>query len=93
MPSEPRKTTISWAASKETQQVKGGDPVPLLCTGEASPEVLHPDVESSIQERHKPVGTCLEKDHKNDPRDGTPLLRGQAERAGAVQLGEEKSLR
>ena len=31
--------------------------------------------------------------HKSDPRDGTPLLQGQAERAGAVQHGEEKALR
>ena len=29
---------------------------------------------------------------KTDPRDGTPLLRGQAERAGAVKPGEEKAL-
>jgi len=27
---------------------------------------------------------------KNDPSDGTPLLQGLAERAGAVQPGEEK---
>ena len=32
------------------------------------------------------------KYNKNDPRDGTSLLRGQAERAGAVQHGKEKSL-
>jgi len=30
---------------------------------------------------------------KNYPRDGTPLLRGQAERAGAVHPGEEKAPR
>ena len=35
------------------QQGKGNDPVPLLCTGEASPGELCPDME----------------DHKNDPRD------------------------
>jgi len=29
--------------------------------------------------------------HKNDSRDGTPLLQGQAERAGALQPGEEKA--
>ena len=29
-----------------------------------------------------------EEGHKSDPRDGTPLLQGQAERAGAVQPGE-----
>jgi len=32
-----------------------------------------------------------EEGHKNDPRDGTRLLRGHAERAGAVQPGEEKA--
>jgi len=51
------------------QQVEGGDPAPLLCAGETSPEVLHPDVESSVQESHTPVGTCLEEIHKNGPRD------------------------
>ena len=35
-------------------QGKGGDPAPLHCTGEVSPGVLHPDVESSVQERHGP---------------------------------------
>ena len=34
-----------------------------------------------------------EEGHKNDPRDGTPLLREQAERAGAVQPREKKGLR
>ena len=29
--------------------------------------------------------------HKNEPKDGTPLLQGQAERAGAVHLSEEKA--
>ena len=43
------------------QQGKRGDPAPLLCTGEASPGVLHPDVESSVQERHGPVGVHPEE--------------------------------
>ena len=30
------------------QQVKGGDPAPLLCAGEVSLGVLCPDVESSV---------------------------------------------
>ena len=42
-----------------------------LCAGETSPGVLHPDVESSVQERHGPVGANPEGGHKNDPRDGT----------------------
>ena len=75
------------------QQIEGGDPAPLLCTGEASPRILCPHVESSVPERHGPVVVCPEKGHKNDPRDGTPLLRGQAERGGAVQPGEEKAVR
>jgi len=41
---------------------------------------LCPDAESSVQERHRPVGSCPEG-HKNDPRGGTPLLQGQAEGA------------
>ena len=49
-------------------------------------------MESSVQERCGPAGVHPEEGHKNDPRDGTPLLRGQAERAGAVQPGEQKEL-
>ena len=37
-------------------------------------------------------GVCPEKGHKSDLRDGTPFLQGQAERAVAVQHGEEKVL-
>jgi len=75
------------------QQGKEGDPAPLLCSGEASPGILCPDVESSVQERHGPVGVCPEEGQKNDPRNGTPLLRGQAESTGADQPGEEKAVR
>ena len=73
------------------QQVKGGDPAPLLCSGEASPGVLCPDVESSVQERCGPVGVHPEEGHKNVPRDGTPPLLVEAERAGAVQPLEGKA--
>ena len=44
-----------------------------LCS-ETSPGVLHPDVESSAQERHGAVGVHPEEGHKNDPRAGTALL-------------------
>jgi len=56
-----------------------------LCSDETSPGVLHIDVQSSVQERHGPVGTCPEEGHKNDLRDGSPSLQGQAE---AVHHGE-----
>ena len=59
---------------KGDQQGKsGGDLVSLLCAGEVSPQVLHPDVESSVQERHRPVGACLEEGHGSNPRDGISL--------------------
>ena len=51
------------------QQVEGRDPVPLFCTGEASPGVLCPDAESSVQEGHEPAGACPEESHRNDPRE------------------------
>jgi len=75
VPSQPRKPTVSWAASKAVWPAGwGSDPAPVLCAGEASPGVLRPDVESSVQERHGAVGVHPEEGHKNDPRDGTPLL-------------------
>jgi len=54
--------------------VKRGDPAPLLFTGEASPGVLCPDVESSVQDRCGPVGAFPEQSHKNNSRNETPLL-------------------
>ena len=61
---------------KRGQQGEGGDPAPLLCAGEASPGVLCPDVECSVQERHGAVGVRPEENHKNGPRDGAPLMQG-----------------
>jgi len=86
VPLQPRKPTVSWAASKEVWPAGwGSDRTLLLCADEASPGVLRPDVESSVQERHGPAGVCPEEGHKNDPRDETRLLWGQAERPGAVR--------
>jgi len=48
--------------------------LPLCCVGEASPGVLHPDVESSVQERHGAVGACPVESHRNDAKDGTPIF-------------------
>ena len=90
MSSQPRKPTVSWAALKEIWPAGGrGGPVPLLCAGETSPGVLHPAVESSVQERCGPVGVCTEESLKNDPEvKHLPPLRGQTGRGGAVQPGE-----
>ena len=75
MLSQPRNSTAFWAVSKAAWPAgQGGDPAPLLCAGEASPGALHPDVESSVQERHGSVGACPEEGQKYEPRDGTPLL-------------------
>jgi len=48
------------------------------------------DVESSVQERRRPVGAYPQDYHRNDPRDGTPPCNNRL-RAGAVQPGEEKA--
>lgn len=37
---------------------------------EASPGILCPDVEFSVQERHGFVGACTEEGHRNDIRGG-----------------------
>ena len=81
--------TLSYIKSNAAS--RGGDLAPLSA-GEASPGVLNPGVESSVQETHRPVEVYPEG-HKHQPRDGTPLLQGQAERAGAVQHGEKIALR
>ena len=57
-----------------SQQSEGGDPAPLLCACETSSGVLHPDVKSSVQDKLRPVGVHPDESHKNDPRDGIPLL-------------------
>ncbi|KAK4830516.1 hypothetical protein QYF61_011458 [Mycteria americana] len=50
-----------------------------LCSGETPPAVLCLALEPSAQEGHGPVGASPEEGHKNDLRDGAPLLRGQAD--------------
>jgi len=56
------------------QQVKGGYSASLLRSGESPPGVLHPALEPSAKERHRPVGAGPEEGHENDPRAGAPLL-------------------
>ena len=74
------------------QQVKRDDFALLLWSGETSPRILHPVLEPSAQDQHRPVEAGPEVGHKNEQRVGTPLLWGKAERVRAVQTGEEKAL-
>ena len=56
--------------------------------------LLRPHLQSCIQlwsEKHGAVGAGPEEGHKNDQKDGTPPLWGEAERFGAVQPGEEQA--
>ena len=75
MPLSPESQLYPGMHQKEhSWVVEEGDLTPLLCTGESSPGVLHPDIKSSVQESHRPIGVHPEDGHKNDPRDKTPLL-------------------
>ena len=58
------------------QQVKGGDPAPLLCANETLSGALRPDANSSVQERHGYAEMCPEEGHNNDASDGTPSPLG-----------------
>jgi len=49
-----------------------------LYAGEISPGIVHPGVESPVQEVYRPVEVHPEEDHKNGLRDGI----------GAIQPGE-----
>ena len=82
-----QKDNCTLGSTKRSMASRSGRwscPSALHC--EASPGALHPDVESSVQERHRPVGTHPEEGHKNDPRDGTPLLQDRQRELGLCSM-------
>jgi len=73
------------------QQGEGEGSAPLLRSRQTPPGVLRPALEPPTSEGQGCVGVGPEEGHGADPRAGAPLLRGQAEGAGAAQPGEEKA--
>lgn len=69
------------------QQDKGDDPALLLSLGEASPGVLCPALGSPLKEGHGAPATSPAESYEDDQ--GASLIRGEAERAGSDQLGED----
>lgn len=69
------------------QQIERGDPPPVLCPIEAASgncQFLY----SSVQERRELL-ECPAQGYKDDEGFGASSLQGKAERAGAVQHGED----
>jgi len=71
---------------KRVQQVEGGDSAPLLHSGDTSPGVLCPALESSAQEKHGAAGVGAEE--------ATKVIRGlehlSCEEVGALPEGAYK---
>jgi len=53
---------------------QGGDSATLLCSAGSLLGAMCPDLKPSAQESHGPVGMSPEEGHKDDQKDGTPLL-------------------
>ena len=47
-------------------------------------------MESSVQQRHIPVGVCPEESHKNGLQDGTPPYKDRLRKLGLFSLGKRR---
>jgi len=55
-----------------------------------APGILCIDVESSVQERHRPVGEHLEKGHKNDSRDERSPSKNRLRKPGLFSIEKRR---
>ena len=66
---------------------------PGLHQAESPPGVLHSVLGPPTQEGHQDIGAGPEEIHEDNQRAETPPLEGQAEKAEAIQPGEEEAPR
>ena len=85
----PHSSGYGWLSGHPNPAGQGGDL--FLRFGETSPGMLHPHMESSVQEIHGPVGVPPEECHHDSLRDGTASLQGQAESWGCAAWRREGS--
>ena len=60
------------------QQIKGGDPPPLLCPGETSPGILYLVLGFPVQKRQGSPGESPAVGHRDDEGPGASPLWGKA---------------
>ena len=74
-----KSSDVLGCMKKHGQQVKGGDPLPLLCPGQASPGVLCPVLGSPFQKSQGSPRRSPAESHKGDQGAGASPIRGKAE--------------
>lgn len=70
------------------QQAVGGDPSPLLCTCEATTEILCPVLGFPVQERQRTARESPAEVHKDDSGPGAFPILGKDEIPGTIQSEE-----